>query len=740
MDFFEGFIKYWVVLFACLGFSYSQAQLSEVDHWEMVVTDGQEWNYFPGISSPQASWNETWFDDSGWLRGASGIGYGDGDDQTIIDPSISLYMRIKFQVIDTSKIIFLVFYMDYDDGFVAYLNGTEIARANVSGNPPQYNTLAASLHEALLYNGQNPEEFRIDSELRKNILREGENVLAVQVHNFTEGSSDMTAIPFLSAGIIDTSRMYYDTPYWFTPPVDYSVSELPILSINTFNETIVDEPRIRAWLSIIDQGVGEVNYIDDPITGYDGWINIESRGESAQMFPKKSYSFETQDSLGENNNVSLLGMPEENDWILYGPYSDKTLIKNVLCYKLARDMGRYATRTAFCELFINGEYRGLYILMEKIKQDRNRVDIASLRAEDVAGDQLTGGYILRVDKVDANDYPPWTSYPETGINGLPIDFQYFDPDGWELQAQQREYIMKFILDFENVLNGTEYLDPVSGFKSYVDYYSFIDFLIINELSKNIDAYIYSTYLYKDRDSKGGKLHMGPVWDFNISFGNVDYNNSAVQTFGWMYQDDYRMYWFRRIMQDQIVRNYLNCRWHELRAAVFRDDRIFGYIDSLVTELRVPIDKNYQRWPVLGTYVWPNIFIGDTHEEEITHLKNWLHDRLAWMDQNIPAECVTAIEEGTVGTGLVEVYPNPFYNKIRFLSQKSNPIRQIFIYDKTGRLIDTLYADLDSRTFGEWIEWSGKNFRRPDLGTGLYVAWIELSDGTWLSLKLIKSGY
>jgi hypothetical protein len=363
-----------------------------------------------------------------------------------------------------------------------------------------------------------------------------------------------------------------------------------------------------------------------------------------------------------------------------------------------------------------------------------------LRAEDIAGDQLTGGYILRVDKIDANDYPPWTSYPETGLNGLPIDFQFFDPDGWELQPQQREYIKQFILDFENVLNGPDYLHPEIGFKAKTDFQSFIDYLIIMELSKNIDAYLYSTYLYKDRDRNDGRLHMGPVWDFNISYGNVDYNNSAVQTFGWIFQDDYRMYWFRRMLEDKIVSNYLNCRWHELRTFVFRDDRIFGYIDSLVIKLQAPINKNYHRWPVLGTYVWPNIFIGDTHEEEITHLKDWLFDRLAWMDQNIPAECVTAIQEGTAGTGMVEVYPNPFFNKIRFQSQKSNPIRQIFIYDNTGRLIDSLNADLDSRIISEWIEWPGRNLRVPNLRNGLYVARIELSDGTWLSLKLIKSDY
>ena len=185
------------------------------------------------------------------------------------------------------------------------------------------------------------------------------------------------------------------------------------------------------------------------------------------MFPKKSFSFELQDSTGEKLNMPLMGLPEENDWILHAHYSDKTCIRNVLTYKLARDMGEYASRTRYCEVFLNGNYFGLYSLMEKIKQDKNRVDIAKLKPEDISGDDLTGGYILRVDKIDDNDYPPWYADPHPSLPGEPEpEFQYFDPSGEKLTAEQQNYIRNFISGFESVLNGASIADPETGYGQF----------------------------------------------------------------------------------------------------------------------------------------------------------------------------------------------------------------------------------------------------------------------------------
>ena len=177
----------------------------------------------------------------------------------------------------------------------------------------------------------------------------------------------------------------------------FTSSNLPIVIINTGGKIIVDEERITAHMGIIDNEEDQLNNLNDPLNGYDGQIAIELRGSATMGYPKKSYRFETQDADGENNNVSLLGMPKENDWILYGPYDDQSLIRNVLAYGLSNDMGRYASRTRFCELVIDEDYRGLYILLEKTKRDKNRVNIKKMDANDSAGDSLTGGYIIKID-------------------------------------------------------------------------------------------------------------------------------------------------------------------------------------------------------------------------------------------------------------------------------------------------------------------------------------------------------
>ena len=728
---------YYLTSLFFLGLTETKAQINQTDHWETLIYPNQLWTYLPATSEPPADWKELYFDDSQWETGPGGIGYADGDDSTQIEPAISVYMRMKFNLVDTSNITDMLFYIDFDDAFIGYINGTEIARSNITGVNPAYDTEANSPREATMYTGGLPQEFQIPASNLKDILTSGENVLSIQVHNRSISSSDLSAIPFLIAGVKDSSRTYQDNPEWFISPLDYYSSHLPIVSINTLGNTILDEPRIKAEIGIIDHGPGKVNHKADSFNAFHGWVSIERRGESAQMFPKKSYSLETQDSLGENRNVSLMGLPEENDWILYAPYSDKTLIKNVLTYKLARDMGRYATRTQYCELFINGSYQGLYVLMEKIKQDKNRVDISKLRPEDIEGDQLTGGYVLRVDKVDDNDFPAFIAFPGVSIPGEePVRLQYFDPRGEDLHTAQQVYIRDYIRQFEQALNFGAYLSYFRGYHDFVDKDALVDFIIINEISKNIDAYIFSTYMYKDRDSKGGKLTMGPVWDFNIAYGNVDYNSAAETARGWMYDEGYRMYWFRRMMTDPALRNKMSCRWHELRSNVFSDEVIFGYIDSLVVSLQEPIRDNFRRWPVLGQYVWPNSFIGDTHEEEISFLKNWLYDRLHWMDNNINDSCVESIDLNSESEIEVDIFPNPFSDEVYIEYNYQNEfVKQLAVYELTGSL---LWFDEFTEEPSKRIKWSGSGSEKPLLSKGIYLMQLTFSDGAQVTRKIIKN--
>ena len=373
-----------IILSFLLSFPEGIAQSSSVDHWETVIFAGDIWKYFPGITEPADNWIQPDFNDTTWFSGPGGIGYGDGDDRTVIDPVLSVYLRKKFNISQKSNIAAAMLNVDYDDAFVAYLNGVEIARANIGtpGVRPSHDQTSTTWHEALLYQGMAPESFPLSAEALDTLLKEGENILAVEVHNHDLASSDLTAAPFFTVGVKDTSFTYRTPPAWFIAVEPLSSSNLPLILINTYGQTIPDEPRITADMEVINYGPGLRNHPEDIPNDYNGRIAIEIHGESSTMFPKKSYRLETQDSLGENNNVSLLGMPKENDWILYGPYSDKSLIRNVLAYRLSNDIGRYAPRTRFCELLINGQYMGLYVLTEKIKRDKHRVNIKKLRPED----------------------------------------------------------------------------------------------------------------------------------------------------------------------------------------------------------------------------------------------------------------------------------------------------------------------------------------------------------------------
>lgn len=420
-------------------------------------------------------------------------------------------------------------------------------------------------------------------------------------------------------------------------------SNLPIVVINTFGVSIPDEPKITAHMGIIDNGPANLNNLDDPFNNYDGSIGIEIRGQSTQMFPKKSYGFETRDSAGANLDIPLLGLPRENDWILYAPYTDKSMLRNVVTFDMGRKMGRYCTRTVYCELVINNDYKGVYVLEEKIKKDKNRVDIATLKPEEVSGDGLTGGYIIKVDKLDEGfqyNIDGWLSVPNPPYpNAMNITFQYYYPDAGELVSQQRNYIKNYITTAENTLNSAGFANPEVGYNKYFDAASFVDFMLLCEISKEVDKYRYSTYFYKEKDSDGGKLFAGPAWDFNLGYGNVDYWSPGIDYTGWLYSlvqpNSWSiMFWWKRLMEDPYFRDLAKTRWVNLRQTKWSNDNITSVIDSILILIDEAKDRNYQRWPILGQYVWPNYdWQYNNYEDEVAYFENFLFNRLDWMDNN-----------------------------------------------------------------------------------------------------------
>ncbi|MDJ1478914.1 CotH kinase family protein [Cytophagaceae bacterium YF14B1] len=479
------------------------------------------------------------------------------------------------------------------------------------------------------------------------------------------------------------TTIVYSFLFAFIPFVIYSqnftTSNLPIIIIDTHGQAIVDDPKIIADMGIIDNGPGTINKITDKWNNYNGKIGIEIRGSSSQMYPKKSYGFETRDTsdTDKNQDVSLLGLPAENDWILYAPYSDKSMLRDVIAYHLSQRMGWYASRFRYCELVIDGEYKGVYILLEKIKRNTNRVNISKLKSTDNTGDNVTGGYILKIDKATGtvggsfdSQYQP--NLPSDTNQARKITFLYEYPQKHnppkddDITQEQEQYIQGFINAFESSLKSSLFADSTrGGYRKYINTASFIDYFLLTETVFNVDGYRISTFMYKNKDSKGGLLNMGPVWDYNISQGNADYYNGN-RTDQWAYQmnasfpGDYSLvpFWWERLLEDTRYRDEAKCRWMTLRKEAFHTDSLMHFIDSLATMLQEPQNRNYQKWPILKEYVWPNAVIPGSYQGEVDYLKTWLATRLAWLDYTIPGVCdALAIEKGNK-SGQVHLYPNP----------------------------------------------------------------------------------
>lgn len=655
------------------------------NHWETVVFANDTWSYFIGNSQPNSGWSNLIYDESAWLSGIGGFGYGDGDDGTDIGVNTSVFLRKKFTVSDLSKITKIALHADFDDGFIAYINGVEIARFGISGTLPSYDTFSDVLHEATLHQGLYPELFTLNLQELNSILVEGENILAIQVHNDNETSSDLSSNFYLSFGIIDQGNYYSPTPAWFIDPVTL-ISNLPIIKLTTNGQLIPSEaPRIVAKMSVINYS-GRLNSEDDIPNEYNSRITIKTRGSSSQSFPKKSYSIETQDPFGENLNVSLLGMPKENDWILYAPYSDKSLLRNALAFKMGSDMGRYASRTQFCEVFLDRQYIGVYVLMEKIKPDQNRVDISKLYPIETTGDNLTGGYILKFDRVDGTD--AWRSTENPWNNPVNIIYEY--PDYDKIVVEQMVYIQDFIDEFEENLKGSDYDDPILGYSNYINPSSFIDFLFVNEVSKNVDGYRLSSFFYKDKESNGGKINMGPIWDFNLGFGNANYfdENGGIGGYSYQLNSFAAPFWWNRLHQDPLFVNSLQCRWQELRKTKLHTDTLMNYLDSMHNYLNEAQERNFNKWEILDRYIWPNEYIGGTYANEIDFLKDWLFRRLDWLDNNFPGECIvndiTALE---IKENKLSIYPNPFSKNLT-ISFNTNEAGEysIKIINLTGQVL------------------------------------------------------
>ena len=438
------------------------------------------------------------------------------------------------------------------------------------------------------------------------------------------------------------------------PHVQLTATNLPIVWIETGMQPMSREERIGAHMKIISNGEGKTNYADTlkhrgQHIDYEGPIAIRYRGNASyNVAKKKPYSFRTLEKPLKKNSkkakVRILGMGKDNNWALLAPYADKSMMRDLLAFEVSRPWMEYTPQGRYCEVILDGTYYGVYILCEVVSKGRYRLD---LERPGNSGDALTGDYLMEVDYDDDVNYV--SRYHPINNAGAPlkdrfIHFQYKSPDYDEMEDRQINYINRRIDEMERVLASPQFADPINGYSKYIDVISFIDFQIAMELGHNIDGYRKSAKFYKRRDSEDGRFRL-VVWDNDLAYGNCKLRQ-AWRTDTWVYQNNDTLYahhedflipfWWQRLNSDQAYIDQLKARWAQYRANNLREDRLMAVVDSMATVLTAggAIQRDSQAWPHWGIYVWPIYHIAKDFDDEVSFLKQWIRDRIDWMDEQL----------------------------------------------------------------------------------------------------------
>ena len=378
------------------------------------------------------------------------------------------------------------------------------------------------------------------------------------------------------------------------------------------------------------------------------------RGNSSAMFEKTPYRLELWDNDDDDADYPILGMPADSDWVLRGPFSDKALIRDSFIYDLGREMGMPAPRWAFAEFYLNtdsgpvgaNDYMGVYLIVETIKNSKDRLDLKQLREEDTTLPRIQGGYIWKFDWLAAEE-PMLTC---TGAAATCWNYlELVDP---EPNPQQEAWITQHIQQFHDNLHSPGFADPNTGYRSFIDVGSFIDQIIINELSREMDSYIRSAYFYKDRDTK---IFAGPLWDYDLTFGVGGYFAND-QISGWQHQQTRQPIandWFTILLSDPAFVNQLKIRWQQLRQGALSNTALQARIDGLTAPLVNAAQRNFQRWPnlstrMIGPFITPT---NPTWQGQVQQMRTWMTQRAAWLD-------TTAAWGGTTTPVPTTPPPNP----------------------------------------------------------------------------------
>lgn len=411
--------------------------------------------------------------------------------------------------------------------------------------------------------------------------------------------------------------------------------DLPVLVLDTYGAGAATDADKNVAVVELEPGNGPVTLAGTPTVTTRAGIRL--RGNSSRMFEKIPYRLELWDNDDDGANLPFFGMPKDDDWVLRGPFSDKSLVREALVLDLAREMGLASPRYELVEVYVNtdaqpvssSDYQGVYMLEEMIEDNARRLDLQTLKDDDLAEPEITGGYIFSVEW-QAAEQPLLQC---TGATNCWRDIELRRPN--DPQPQQVQWISNHLSRFQQALDASSWNDPQRGYPAWIDVDSFVDHMIVNELSRNMDAYVRSTYFYKDR---GGKITAGPVWDFDLTFGVGAYFGNE-QTSGWQYQSVSQRQpaaqsWYTRLVQDPAFQNRLRARWQELRRGLLSDAQLTARVRSLTAPLTAAAARNYQRYPSTLTARMVGPFVTTTTptwQGQVDDMTRWMLERARWLD-------------------------------------------------------------------------------------------------------------
>ncbi|MFG1846314.1 CotH kinase family protein [Micromonospora carbonacea] len=443
------------------------------------------------------------------------------------------------------------------------------------------------------------------------------------------GTTQLRARPFMDGAPAGDPG----TALYVARAMDVSL-DLPILVIDGYGQGKPGRDYVDSAALLFEPTGGYASLSATPTLATR--IGYHLRGTSSSLFDKAPYRVEFRDNEDDDADYPVLGMPAESDWVLRGPYTDKALIREALTFDLARQLGYQAPRYAFVEFYLNvadrplgaEDYQGVYMIVETIKNAKNRLDLKELDPDDVTLPAISGGYIFKFEWLTAEE-------PTLECVGRPATCWHYlevvDPS--PLQPEQQVWLTGHLQQFNDLMQSRSFADPTTGYPAWIDVGSFVDSLILNELTRNFDAYARSSYFYKDR---GGKITAGPLWDLDITYGVGGGDN--LETAGWQYEQPRwpkPNNWINRLVTDPAFVGLVRARWAELRRGPLSGAQLDARFAAITAPLVNAAERNFQRWPNLttekiGPIVTPT---ADTWQGQVRYMRDWMTERMAWLDSS-----------------------------------------------------------------------------------------------------------